>query len=80
VQSLKAHAFARSSNRTAIEVGIAESDIGLALPEQRRVIHDSSTVRSDPCHFRPAGCASRMKAKHPDQDQSNDFTLSFAHK
>ena len=46
---LQAHAFTRSFiDGTPIEVGIAESDIGLALLEQSRVVHDSSTVRSDP--------------------------------
>ena len=78
--SLQAHAFARSLiNRTAIEVGIAESDISLTLLEQRRVLHDSSTVSSDPSHLRPACCASRMKAEHADQGQSDSFALSFAH-
>jgi hypothetical protein len=43
------------------------------------------TVRSHPRYFRPARCASRIKAKHPDQDQSDNFAsdnfaLSFAHK
>jgi hypothetical protein len=63
------HADARCFiRRSSMKIGVAKCHIGLALLKQRRVIRYSSTVCSDPGHFRSRlGCyATRKHVEHGD--------------
>jgi hypothetical protein len=61
------HATARRlCRRSNIEIGVASSDITLALLQQHRVLGDPATVCSYPCHFgSPRRCyTAQQEARH----------------
>jgi hypothetical protein len=65
--SLLSHAQARRFVRcTGIKIGMAKGYVGLALLQQRRVVHDSLAIGPYPSHFGLTRHAAKIHAERGD--------------